>query len=543
MLHYSQMFRFLLLPCFAIPSSLSAAEKETTTPNIVWIFTDDHAPNAIGAYNSRFQPLNPTPNIDKLAAEGMIFDRAYVGNSICAPSRATLLTGKHSHKNNKLTNLDEFNHDQQQFQKVLQSNGYQTALFGKIHLKGQMQGFHDWRVLPGQGQYENPVLIDAESERQIEGHSTDIITDISLKWLQEGRKKEEPFMLMVHYKAPHRNWIPAERFRARFNDVTFPEPENLFDDYSTRTTAANDQWLEIHGDMQLVRDLKVTLWEHRTKEFEAQFGKDPFGELEGAEASPQPVDRKALIRWKYQAYMRDYFGCIAGVDENIGRILAELKVQGLDKNTIVMYSSDQGFYLGEHGWFDKRFMYEESYRTPLVVRWPDKVPAGTRNSDLVQNIDFAETFLDLAGVEAPADMQGESLVPLMKGQTPADWRTSLYYQYHEFPGSHHVRRHEGVSTKTHKLIRFYGPGVPNNEEWELYDLVADPSEMKNIYDAKESVVIRKELTNELYRLREYYDVPAENVSKEPPFFGSRKQAPRIKSNTLLPGHKAKKKKK
>jgi len=482
------LFQLGCLSLFSLSTSYSAER-----PNIVWLFSDDHAPNAIGAYGSHLKDEKVTPNLDRLAGEGMIFDKAYVGNSICAPSRATLLTGKHSHLNGKYTNKGSYNHDQNQFQKVLQKSGYQTAMVGKIHLNGAMQGFDYWEVLPGQGKYTNPSFVTETGTTKYPGHSSDIIANRALNWLKTGRN-EKPFMLMVHFKAPHRNWHPAPRFIEAYKDRTFTEPDSLFDDYKGRGAAAQLQDMSIEKTMRIEKDLKVTHPEfsYRTKDYNS---KERTG--------------KELIKWKYQAYMKDYLACIAGVDENIGRILNYLKDHDLDKNTIVMYSSDQGFYLGEHGWFDKRFMYEESFRTPLIVRWPGKVKPGTRNDDLVQNIDFAETFLDIANTEIPTDMQGKSLVPLLEGNTPSDWRKSLYYHYYEYPGAHSVRKHEGVATKQHKLIKFYGKDVPNGEEWELYDLEKDPNEMNSEYNNPEYASIVKKMKSELQKLKLQYKVPKE----------------------------------
>jgi len=477
------IFLYYILSCSFLFSS-------EVRPNIIWLFSDDHAVNAIGAYGGRLKEENLTPNIDTLAREGMTFNRCYVGNSICAPSRATLLTGKHSHMHGKRDNRGGFNHDQPQFQKVLRNHGYQTAMIGKIHLNGAMQGFDYWEVLPGQGRYRNPTFITAEGETKYEGHCTDIVTDRALNWLEKKRSKKKPFMAMIHYKAPHRNWMPAPRFREAFKNRTFPEPDTLFDDYKGRGTAAHQQDMSIETTMRLKGDLKAN-WPERKEVLQKE---RPTG--------------KDLVRLKYQWYMRDYLACIAGVDENIGRILDYLKKEGLDKNTVVMYSSDQGFYLGEHGWFDKRFMYEESFRTPLIVRWPKVVSPGSRNSDLTQNIDFAETFLSIAGAPIPEDMQGRSLMPLLKGVQPQDWRTSLYYHYYEYPAYHHaVRRHEGVATDRYKLIRFYGKDVPRGEEWELYDLKEDPSEMKSLYGDPSQKERTFELQKELARLRKYYSVP------------------------------------
>lgn len=482
--------------CLTIASSQAFADK----PNIVWIFSDDHSYQTIGAYGGPLEHLNPTPNLDRLASEGMRFDRCYVGNSICGPARATLLTGKHSHMNGKLTNRGPFDHNQPQFQKVLQANGYQTAMVGKIHLNGKMQGFDYWEVLPGQGKYNKPIFITEEGKTSYEGHVSDVVTDRALEWLDERRDPEKPFMLMLHHKAPHRNWTPAARHMEKYADIQIPEPETLFDDYATRTTAAHEQDMSIEKTMRMEGDLKVG----------QRFAK-PGGQFEARNsyyAAHLPTGDD-LVRWKYQLYMKDYLRCIWGVDESIGRVMAYLKETGLDDNTVVMYSSDQGFYMGEHGWFDKRFMYEESFRTPLIVRWPNKVKAGSSNTDLAQNIDFAPTFLDIAGVEVPADMQGVSLVPLMKGETPDDWRSSLYYHYYEYPGAHSVRRHEGVSNQRYKLIKFYGKDVKGGEEWEFYDLEKDPQELNNLYQNPEYSSQIKAMKLELEKLKDQYEVPAE----------------------------------
>ena len=400
------------LPLKAIIASLllvSAAQAQG--PNILWLFCDDMAVSALGAYESRFVGMNLTPNLDRIAKEGMRFDKFYVSNSICSPSRATLLTGKHSHKNGKYTNSDAFDHNQLQFQKLIGQGGYQSALFGKTHLDGVVQGFDHWETMPGQGSYENPTLNTAKGPVIHQGHSSDVITDRALNWYKTQRVKEQPFMLMVHYKAPHRNWVPAPRFVDKFKDVTFPEPATLFDDYATRPMAASHA-MGIDRHMKVTKDLKADVWPHRAYLLDKN--------LTGME----------LVRAKYQAYMRDYFACVAGVDENIGRLLAQLEADGLADNTIVMFSSDQGFYLGEHGWFDKRWMYEESFRTPFLVKWPGVVVPGSSNQDLAQNIDWAPTFLAIAGVAVPAEMQGVSLVPLFKGGKPGDWRKSVYYHYY-----------------------------------------------------------------------------------------------------------------
>ncbi|NOU61768.1 sulfatase family protein [Marinifilum caeruleilacunae] len=472
---------------------VSAQEK----PNIVWIFSDDHSYQTIGAYGGQLASLNPSPNIDKLAKEGIRFNRAYVANSICAPSRATLLTGKHSHLNGKMDNNGGFDHEQQQFQKILQKCGYQTVMVGKIHLNGKMQGFDYWEVLPGQGKYYDPDFITEKGQTTYPGrYVTDVITERTINWLENERDKDKPFMLMVHHKAPHRNWEPADRHMSKYKDVEIPEPDNLFDDYANRGSAANSQDMSIKKTMILGYDLKV----------EGKWGNHPrYNERAEWFAKNKP-EGKELVKWKYQTYMKDFMRCTWAVDESVGQILQTLENLGLDENTIVMYSSDQGFFMGEHGWFDKRFMYEESFRTPLIARWPGKIKPGSVNTDLVQNIDFAETFLDLAEAQIPEDMQGQSLVPLLKGKTPKDWRKSLYYHYYEYPGFHSVRRHEGVFDGRWKLIRFYGLGVLNGEEWELYDLKNDPNEMNNICSNPKYKKKLKTLKSELSILKNKYRV-------------------------------------
>lgn len=493
---HSSSSRILIALICLIGIGLQAASA-AARPNIVWIFSDDHSYQTIGAYGGRLEKLDPSPNIDRIADGGMRFDRCYVGNSICAPARATLLTGKHSHLNGKLTNRGDFNHDQQQFQKILQKNGYQTVMVGKIHLNGKMQGFDYWDVLPGQGKYDDPVFINENGQTNEKGYVSDVITDKALDWLQNRRDASKPFMLMVHHKAPHRNWTPADRHMVKYADTHIPEPANLFDSYEGRGSPAANQAMEIDRHMTMGNDLKIG---------QGRFDPVQFADRNAWFEKNQPQG-KDLVRWKYQTYLKDYLRCTWAVDESVGRIMDYLEESGLDENTIIMYCSDQGFYMGEHGWFDKRFMYEESYRTPLLVKWPGKVKAGSVNTDLVQNIDFAQTFLDLAGAPIPDDMQGESLVPLFKGKTPKNWRTSLYYHYFEYPGAHSVRRHEGVSDKRYKLIKFYGPDVPNGEEWEMYDIERDPNEMKSVYNNPEYSSIQKRLKKELVRLRDYYEVP------------------------------------
>ncbi len=496
-------------------AGLLAVSQAAERPNIVFVFSDDHATQAISAYGGPLAEIAPTPHLDEIAAEGMLFRRCMVTNSICGPSRATILTGKYSHKNGFFQNeKTRFDGSQQTFPKLLQKVGYETALIGKWHLASDPTGFDHWDILPGQGSYYNPDFINSEGKYRVEGYVSEVITEKAKEWLKAERDSDKPFILMVQHKAPHRAWEPAPRYLSAFDDVTIPEPDTLFDDYSGRRTAAHDQDMSIAKTMTM-RDLKVDeldetgqlaerLFLRMTPEQRAQWGiayqekNDAFvaAGLEGEE----------LIRWKYQRYLKDYLRCIKSVDESIGELQEFLELSGLDENTVFIYSSDQGFYLGEHGWFDKRFMFDESYRTPLLVRWPGVVEAGTENSDLVSNLDFAQTFLDIAGAEIPADMQGESLVPILKGGTPDDWRSSHYYHYYEYPGWHMVHRHEGAYDGRHKLMNFY-----DLDEWELYDLETDPKEMKNQYENPEYAEVRKRLHEELVLLRKQYEVPKNEI--------------------------------
>ncbi len=487
-------------------------------PNILFIFSDDHAPHAIGAYNGWLKDVNPTPNIDALARQGMLFENSFCTNSICGPSRAVILSGKHSHKNGFMNNGNSFDWNQQTFAKILQKSGYTTAIYGKSHLKGQPQGFDDWKVLPGQGLYYNPDMRTPEGLKRIEGHCTDIVTDLAVEWLQSGRDGDKPFMLMVQHKAPHRNWMPAERHLHLYDDVEIPYPNTLFDKWHDNAPPARFQELEIDRHMHLNFDLFVDL----TADFDGDAIKGRYdksawrnlqrmspAQLKAWRAAYGPKDESFhrenpqaddLVRWKFQRYAKNYLRCVRGVDESVGKLMATLKDLQLDDNTIVIYSSDQGFYIGDHGWYDKRWMYEESLKMPFIVKWPGVTKPGSRNTDLIQNLDYAETFLDIAGAEIPDDMQGDSLVPLLEGDTPNEWRKSIYYHYYEYPSVHMVPRHYGVRTETHKLMYFY-----QFDEWEFYDLVNDPDELTNQYNNPAYADKVADLKAELERLRELYD--------------------------------------
>jgi arylsulfatase A-like enzyme len=479
-----------------------ASAAPTQRPNIVFIFSDDHAWQAISAYGST---LVHTPNLDRLGQEGILFDRCLVPNSLCGPSRATVLTGTYNHINGFYHNIHcRFDGSQITFPKLLRQAGYQTAMIGKWHLESDPTGFDFWQILVDQGRYYNPPMIRNGTTIQLQGYVTDLITDTALNWLKQ-RDPSRPFLLMCQHKAPHREWEPNLKNLNHDGDRTYPEPPTLFDDYSGRGKAEHEQDMTIAKTMNR-RDLKLdpppALTPEQLKVWNAYYAPRNEAFLKAK------LEGKELIRWKYNRYLHDYLGCIRSVDESVGRLLDYLKESGLEKNTIVVYSSDQGFFMGEHGWFDKRWIFEESARTPLLVRWPGVIQPGSINKDLVSNLDFAETFLEAAGLPVPARMQGRSLLPLFRGQTPADWRKSFYYQYYEHPGAwHNVARHYGVITERYKLVYFYEPEF---NYWELFDLQQDPHEMKSVYGQPAYAQAQKELEKELARLRTELKVPAQD---------------------------------
>ena len=492
------------------PEKEKSEEEKPDKPNIIYIMADDHAYQAMSCYED---DLIQTPNIDKIAQEGVQFTNSFVGNSISAPSRATLLTGQHSHKNGVINNGLPFDSTQTTFPEILNKSGYQTAMIGKWHLKTQPTGFDYWKVLPGQGDYYTPVFIENGKRVKEKGHSTNLITDFSIEWLKN-RDKDKPFNLMVHFKAPHRNWMPDSIEFDKFDNPDFPVPSNFFDDYVGRE-AAKDQEMTIWQHMTKVWDLKLlddegeignrparfqNKLERMTSEQRKAWNKEYDPRIKNfKQTNPEGKD---LARWKYQRYLVDYLRCIAGIDRNVGRLMEYLKEQGLDENTLIVYTSDQGFYLGEHGWFDKRWMYEESMRTPLIMDPPKGYEPKDTVDELVQNIDYAPTFLDIAGVDIPDKMQGRSLVPFLKGKDP-EWRDKLYYQYYEYPAVHSVKRHYGIRTKRYKLMHFYY----DIDEWELYDLKKDPNEMNNLYGKEGYDEITSKLKKQLKELRDKYDVP------------------------------------
>lgn len=502
-----------LISCvvIAIQSHLHSAAED---PNIIVIFTDDHATQALSAYGHPIGELAPTPNIDRLADEGMRFDRCYVTNSICGPARATVLTGTHTHINGMEDNFTDFDGSQVTFPKLLQNDGYQTAMIGKWHLHSTPTGFDHWEILDDQGYYYNPDFITSSGEHQETGYVTDIITEKTLTWLEHQRDRKKPFLLMMQHKAPHREWSPAPRHLGIFDDVSFPEPDTLLDDYETRGTPARKQAMSLRSHMELGKDMKIRSQddehnlrrrtEYRMNKAQRQAWTEAYAARNKEyDSTKDALQGDELVRWKYQNYMRDYLACVRGVDDSVGELLDYLDETGLADNTIVVYASDQGFYLGEHGWYDKRFMYEESFRTPFLIRWPGTTAPGQVNKDLVSNLDFAQTFLDIAGVEPDERMQGRSLVPILEnGSAPDDWRDAVYYRYTEFPKWHHVYPHEGVATERYKLIHFF-----TIDEWELYDLRDDPNELNNrINDPKMQSTITA-LKTRLKALKKQYYAP------------------------------------
>ena len=509
---------------------LGCSNNNKPKPNILFIMSDDHAYQAISAYDDK---LITTPNIDRIADEGMLFNNACVTNSICAPSRAVILTGKHSHLNGKIDNRSKFDDSQTTFPQLFQKAGYQTAMFGKLHFGNNPKGVDDFLILPGQGDYINPRFLGEDKDTIISGYVTDIITDLTLDWFKNKRDESKPFLMMYLHKAPHRAWWPSPEKFAEFYEKRFPEPKTLFDDYSGRGTAAKTAEMNILKHMQYMHDSKVrpetinemgdikpeiiyeradgTLMRPKPEGFYRPFNRANKKQKEKYDITLDKISKdfkenwpkmneKEKMRWKYQRYMQDYLATISSVDDNVGRVLDYLEENDLDKNTIIIYTSDQGFYLGEHGWFDKRFIYDESFKTPLMIKWPNVIKPGTTNEEMVQNLDFAQTLLEAAMISVPDDMQGESLIPLLKGNFDKWNRDAVYYHYYEYPSVHMTKRHYGIVSKEYKLVHFYY----DIDEWELYDRKKDPNEINNVYDDPnyKDIVIR--MSKELKDLRIKY---------------------------------------
>ena len=515
---------YLRLFCWVVLSLsfLNARAEEYRRPNIVFIFTDDHAIQSIGAYGSK---INKTPHIDRLASEGGIFLNSFCGNSICGTSRASVLTGKHSHKNGFYTNSGgaEFDGSQMTFPKLLQKAGYSTALVGKWHLKSNPTGFDYWEIVPGQGSYYNPDFYTSAGQdkmKRYDGYITDITTDLGLQWLEE-RDQDKPFLLMCQQKAPHRTWAPNLKHLYNYDDDPVPEPDTLFDDWTGRSET-------LAGNAMSIRDHFIYQWDMKFQErvpiandFESRLNEperprmtpkqqavwDAYYEPRNAAFLVSPPTGDDLVRWKYQRYIKNYLRCIDSVDENVGRVLSYLDENGLSENTIVIYSSDQGFYLGEHGWYDKRWMYEESLRMPFLIRWPEKIQPGTRFDQLLQNIDYAPTLLEAAGLEVSEEIQGASILPILEDPDTDDWRKYLYYHYYEHLTEHGVPRHEGVRGERFKLINFY-----SNDGLELIDLKTDPNELRDVSGVREYSGVLEEMKAQLERLRGKYDLPSHEES-------------------------------
>jgi arylsulfatase A-like enzyme len=491
-------------------SSFNQKKNAPTRPNILIIFSDDHALKAISAYGS---PHMKTPNIDRIAKDGAIFKNMFCTNSICGPSRATLLTGKFSHKNGHINNKTKFDTNQDIFPKHLQEAGYETGWIGKWHLVNLPKFFNYWSILPGQGSYYNPDFIEMDGQtRRQEGYASDIIAGRAIDWLQNKHDTAKPFCLIIGQNAPHRTWLPDTADLHAFGGVKFKMPDTFYDTYEGRV-AAQRQKMHIAKDLRMDYDLKVddNHLPHKKRMNEAQLKTyNAYYEPLNEQFKKQNLTGMALDEWKFQRYMHDYMASVKSLDRNIGKVLDYLDKNGLTENTLIVYASDQGFYLGEHGWFDKRFMYEESFHVPLVMKYPKLIKKGTVVNSFAQNIDFAPTFLELAGVNIPDDIQGKSLLPLLKNQKPASWRKSLYYHYYEYPDEHNTMPHFGVRTDRYKLIRFYDDG----DFWELYDLKNDPKELKNIYASAPKALVNS-LKQELKRLiAEYGDKEAAEILKK-----------------------------
>ena len=507
------VYPFAGLATLAAASSCQHQKKEEAKPyNIVYIMTDDHTAQMMSCYDTRYME---TPNLDRIAADGVRFTQSFVANSLSGPSRACLLTGKHSHKNGFTDNTKRFDGSQQTFPKLLQQAGYQTAVVGKWHLTSDPTGFDYWEVVPGQGDYFNPDFITMNNDTVVcKGYITNLITDMSIDWMENRRNKEKPFCLFIHHKAIHRNWLPEIKNLALYEDKTFPLPDNFYDDYKGRPAAASQE-MSIFKDMDLIYDLKM-LKEGKDSPLKERYlsyiermdaddrkAFDTFYAPIIEDFYKRDLKGKELAEWKYQRYMRDYAKVVKSLDDNVGRVLDYLKEKDMLDNTLVVYTSDQGFYMGEHGWFDKRFMYEESMHTPLIMHLPKGLDARGDITELVQNIDYGPTILDLAGISLPEDMHGISMLPLLKGEHPVNWRKALYYHFYEYPAEHMVKRHYGVRTERYKLIHFYN----DIDVWELYDLKNDPAEMYNIYGQPGTEEVTAELKTTLLDLQQQYNDP------------------------------------
>jgi arylsulfatase A-like enzyme len=508
MLTSIHLMKRVLLPFISLAlAAWTSTAQSAPRPNIVFIMADDHAAHAISTYGSK---INQTPQLDRIAQDGVRFGNCFAVNSICTPSRASILTGKYSHLNG-VPVFNRFDGSQPNVAKYLQAAGYYTGMIGKWHLGSDPTGFDSWSVLPGQGRYFDPQFLGPNNTaRTIPGYATDVITDLAIDFLRN-RPKDKPFFLMCHHKAPHREWSPDAKHAHLYDDIEIPEPATLRDDYATRTDAAREATMTIAKDLTR-RDLKlVPPPELKGRELQQWLGAKPTEVTVSIHGQPTTLTGEALRQWKYQRYIKDYLRCIASIDDNVGRLLDFIDTNGLRENTVVIYSSDQGFFLGDHGWYDKRFMYEESLRMPFLVRWPGVVKPGSAEAAMALNVDFAPTFLEMAGLAVPQDMQGRSLVPVLRGDKPDHWRTSMYYRYYHDPGDHNTRAHYGVRTQTHKLIYFW-----RKNQWELYDLKKDPLELHNVYADPAYAPTVRDLKLELDRLKKEVRDNDEFAERQPP---------------------------
>lgn len=496
----------VLLLAALLPSTSTGTAAAATKPNILYIMTDDHAAHALSCYGSK---INKTPNLDRIANQGLRFDRCFVVNSICAPSRAAILTGKYSHLNG-VPVFNRFDGTQPHVAKYLQNAGYHTGMIGKWHLGSTPTGFDYWTVLPGQGAYHNPAFLTPSGRTNYVGYATDIITDLAIDFIKN-RPKDQPFFLMFHHKAPHRPWEPDAKHADLYEDVDIPEPETFNDNYATRTDAAHEASMTIARHLTH-RDLKLKPPQGlEGQDLQRWYGQVPTNLTVTVKGQSRTLTGHALTQWKYQRYIKDYLRCIASVDDNVGRMLDYLDASGLSQNTVVVYTSDQGFFLGDHGWYDKRFMYEESLKMPLLIRWPGVIKPSTSQTAMALNIDFAPTFLEVAGIKTPPDIQGQSLLPILKGKTPSNWRTGMYYRYYHDPGDHNTRAHYGIRTATHKLIYFW-----KKDQWECFDLRTDPHELNNIYNHPAHAKVVASLKMELSRLKKQAKDDDQFADRQPP---------------------------
>jgi len=494
-------FIFFIITSNAVPDK-SNLDKSKNKPNIIFILSDDHTTNAISAYGGLYKEIAPTPNIDKIAHEGAILKNTFATNSICGPSRASILTGTYNHINGYYKNYKGgvFDNTQWTFPQELQKEGYNTALVGKWHLASEPVGFDYYKYHISRGQqgfYWDPVYNDNGVEKKEVGYATNLTTNFALDWLKNRSNNDEPFCLLLQYKAPHREWSPDKKYEELWEDKELPYPSTFDDDYKTREKTAGNT--EMTMDYFCREDMKMTPPDSLNKNQKAKWLSYGFkrNEIVELDKNASPPENKKL---RFQKYIKDYLATIKSVDDNIGKVMDYLKESKLEENTIIIYASDQGFFIGEHGWFDKRFMYEESIRMPFVIKYPGKIKPNTVNEDIITNIDFAPTILEMAGVNIPNSVQGKSFFNNISKNKNDNWRQSMYYHYYEYPFYHHVQPHYGIRNERYKLIHFYY----DIDVWELYDLKEDPNELNNLFYSDKHKELTVQLKQELYELKDQY---------------------------------------